>query len=216
MTNHAQPQAAGNLNALRHNRGLLWFAAIAGIVAGTLAILMPFLATLAANLTFAALLLVLGLTQIIAAFRAGGMGRIAGMMLMGILSIVTGGVLLVFPAAGIIALTTLLTAYLIASGALKTYFSFKIRPQRGWGWMLAGGLATFALGGILFSGLPGASFWVLGLFVGIDMLMYSFGLLGLLIATRDRFPPKSEADDGIVGDQAMSLKDENQSPKATA
>ncbi|WP_306118868.1 MULTISPECIES: HdeD family acid-resistance protein [unclassified Roseitalea] len=177
----------------RH-RGLFWFTAVAGIIAGTLATLMPFIATFAANIAFAAVLIALGITQAFAAFRAGGIGRSVGMGLMGLLSVFTGALLVLFPAAGIVALATLLTAYLIVSGVLKSYFAFRLRPQDGWGWMLAGGVASLVLGKLLLTGLPGASFWVLGLFVGIDMLFYSYGLLGLLIATRRRGGDEAAAE----------------------
>lgn len=183
-------------------RGLLWFTAIAGILAGTIAILMPLLATFAANYAFAALLLAVGVTQVVVSFRDGGLGRTAGMILMGLVGIITAILLIAFPIIGIIALTTLLTAYLIASGLVKTYQSFRMRPQGGWGWMLAGGIASLALGIVLFFLLPEASFFVLGLFVGIDMLFYSFSLLGLLLGTRgdrsgaDR--PSAEEGSGLV------------------
>ena len=42
----------------------------------------------------------------------------------------------------------------------------------GWGWQVADGLVTLALGLLVLAEWPGSGLWVIGLFVGIDLIFY--------------------------------------------
>ena len=184
ITGSPPPLSPDDHDLFEQHRWVLWVSAILAIMGGALAILMPYVASFAANFGIGVLLTAVGLVQFAMGFRARGFGRLATAVGMGALTAVTGGVLLAFPAAGVIALTAVLTAYFLASGALKIWFALKLRPALNWGWMAFGGAAALLLGILLLTGLPGNAFWVLGLFVGIDMLFYGAALIGVLIGTR--------------------------------
>lgn len=112
----------------------------------------------------------------------------AAAIFIGLLSIAAGLFLLLFPLEGVVALTLVLIALFLAAGVVKCAYAWKLRDGKGWGWMLAAGLASLTFGVLIWTGLPGSAFWVLGLLVGIDLMLYGASLLALVIAARRRQP----------------------------
>lgn len=166
------------------HKWFFWISGILAIVLGIFAIIMPHVATLAAEIVIGAIFFASGVVACITAFQARRASRIAAGFLLGLLSVAAGLILLFAPLSGIFALTIVLIAFFVAGGLLKLYFAWKIRPSRGWGWMTFGGLLSVALGALIWSGLPGTAFWALGLLVGIDLIFYGVTLVGLLLAAR--------------------------------
>jgi len=52
-----------------------------------------------------------------------------------------------------------------------------MRGHPGWGWMLLAGLVTLLLGLLIAAHWPVDSVWVLGMFLGIDLLFTGVGLV---------------------------------------
>lgn len=178
------PLPPGLADEITEHKWFFWIGGILSILFGAFAILMPHVATLAAGLAIGIILAANGVVGCITAFRARRASRIAMGFFLGVLCLAAGVLLLAFPVSGIIALTLVLTAFLLASGVLKLFFAWQIRPSAGWAWMLTGGLLSIGLGIIIWSGLPGTAFWVLGLIVGIDLIFYGATLLAMIIAAR--------------------------------
>lgn len=156
----------------------------AALLTGLLAIVMPHVATLAAGIVIGALFLVNGVVGAVTSFRARRSGRILAGFLMGLLGIAAGAVLLLQPFAGIVALTLFLAAYLVASGLLRGWFAWKLRPAEGWRMVGAAGMLSVVLGLIIATGLPGNALWVLGLIVGVDLVFSGVALLAIVSAVR--------------------------------
>jgi uncharacterized membrane protein HdeD (DUF308 family) len=55
-------------------------------------------------------------------------------------------------------------------------------PHRGW--VLLNGVVTLALGIMIWRRWPLSGLWVIGLFVGIEMLLYGWSLVMLAIAAK--------------------------------
>lgn len=170
---------------IREHKALFWIGGIVSVILGCLALAAPYLATLAAQLTIGGLLAIGGLVVALTAFRARRASSIAAMFVLGLLGIAAGVVLLVFPVGGILALTTVLIAFFLSSGATRLYLAYRLRPHRGWAWIGLGGLLSIALGAIIFAALPGSAFWTLGILVGIDFLFYGITLIALVMSVRD-------------------------------
>jgi len=49
----------------------------------------------------------------------------------------------------------------------------------GWGWQAADGVITSVLGVLVLAQWPASGLWVIGLFVGIDLVFYGFALIAL-------------------------------------
>lgn len=167
---------------LRRTSATLLIVGIVLIALGTIAILLPELATLVVTSFVSWLLLFSAAAHLYLAFRVHGGWRIAGAVLAGLISLVAGLAMLTNPTLAAAALTWLLAAYLLAGGVAKAIAAFQLRPVRGWGWTLASAAASLVLGLLLLSGWPGTAAWMIGLLVGIDLLLYGWALIALRAA----------------------------------
>jgi uncharacterized membrane protein HdeD (DUF308 family) len=155
------------------------------IVFGTLALALSFVATLVSVLAFGWLLLATGAMETIYAFRKG---RWAGTILHvanGALSVVAGFLLLVNPAAGAVVLTLLMAMFFLIGGLFRIVVSLvSDLPHRGW--VLLSGAVTLLLGIFIWRQLPGAAVWLIGTFVGVDLIMIGWSWTMAALAARKR------------------------------
>jgi len=161
------------------------------VLLGLFAIAVPGAATLAVTLTVGWLLLLGGAFGLIAVFSGGV--HAPGFwwnLLTSIVYILAGLALLTRPIAGVITLTIVLAAYLLAGGIMRILLSFGYRSHvaGAWGWMLLSGIVDIVLAGIIMTGLPGTAVWVLGLLVGINLLMMGFAITMVALAVRRSLP----------------------------
>jgi uncharacterized membrane protein HdeD (DUF308 family) len=54
----------------------------------------------------------------------------------------------------------------------------------GWGWQAADGIITFVLGLLVIAQWPASGLWVIGLFVGIDLIFYGCAWIALAFSLR--------------------------------
>jgi len=178
------------LEAIRGQWVWLMTLGIVLIVVGTLAIGAPLIASLATALTIGALLLVGGVAQLVGSFWTRDWSGFFLMFLMGVLYIVVGLLFLERPVTALETLTLLLACSLIVSGIFRIVGSLMSRfPQ--WGWVLAGGVLNLVLGIMIWRQWPAASFVVIGLFVGIDMIFN--GWTWVMLALRLKSLPRASA-----------------------
>lgn len=86
------------------------------------------------------------------------------------LAILTGWLLVDRPEAGPVAITLLLLVFFLVSGIQRLIFALMIRPMADWFWVLASGLVAIGCALILFSFLPQAAAWLLGLLLGVQLI----------------------------------------------
>ena len=75
---------------------------------------------------------------------------------------------------------------------IRLFNAFIFRAFQGWGWTLFSGILTL-LTGIIILMSPEAPFWVLGLFLAVDILFQGINYLTLASYIK-REVPKSSAD----------------------
>jgi uncharacterized membrane protein HdeD (DUF308 family) len=173
--------------AVARNRGLFIFEGIVLLVLGTLALLAPFIATLAATVFFGVILLASGVTGLIATLRSARTAPGYWWALLSALTgILAGIVLLVWPLLGAFSLTTVLIAFLFIEGVISIMYALEHRKALSgrWGWMLASGIADVVLGLILLLGLPGSALWALGVIMGINMIFGGWALIAMATHAR--------------------------------
>ncbi|MCV0396847.1 MAG: HdeD family acid-resistance protein [Rhizobiaceae bacterium] len=160
----------------------IWMAilAVISLIGGILALLNPFAATIAAVLLAGWTFLLLGVIQIVQAFSVKEWPGFLWALLFGILTTVVGIVLLFDPLAGTVSLTFLVAVLFLFTGAVKIMYSFSLRPIAGWGWVLASGIVSFALGLMILASFPWSATAVLGILLAVELI--SNGVLFLLIA----------------------------------
>lgn len=165
------------IQTLRHNWG--WFVGLGvlSIVAGLLALGNLMVGTLVSILFIGALMTVAGIAHIIHAFQVREWGSFALWLLTGILYTAAGLLIAYNPVLGASVFTLFIGIMLIASGVMRIVVAFRMRAMDGWVWMLLAGLVTLLLGLLIAAHWPVDSLWVLGMFLGIDLLFTGVGLV---------------------------------------
>jgi uncharacterized membrane protein HdeD (DUF308 family) len=176
-------QVAG---AVSRHWGLFLFEGIVLLILGTLAVLAPVIASVAAAVFFGWLLLISGIVGLVTTFRARHAPGFWWALLSALLGIIAGGLLLVWPLQGTLSLTAVLIAFLFIEGVVSIMYALEHRNALSgrWGWMLASGILDVALGLLLFLGLPGTALWALGLLIGINMLFGGWSLIFMALHAR--------------------------------
>jgi uncharacterized membrane protein HdeD (DUF308 family) len=180
---------AGQLNPryeeclrLHHRWG--WFLALGILLmaAGAVAVGAAAFATDVAILTCGILLAVCGAIQIVNAFLVRTWRGFFLHLLSGILHLVVGELMIEHPERAALVLTLMLALAFVIAGALRVLYALAERFA-GWQWVVANGAIALLLGISIWRQLPGSSDWVIGLFVGIDLLFggWSWVMLGLLV-----------------------------------
>jgi uncharacterized membrane protein HdeD (DUF308 family) len=170
------------VEGLQNNRHLLLFEGIIFTLLGFLAVALPGISTLSAELFLGWLLILGGVIQLYRTFKTHEGRGFVGSLLTGLIYLFFGILLVVYPIAGIFSLTILLTFFFIAEGIAKIILSFQLRHFHRWGWFLLNGVIALILAYLIWSGWPGTAFWVLGLLVGINMIFFGISLIALALS----------------------------------
>src|SRR5262249_12534354 len=163
-----------------------WLVLVLGLVSvfvGLLAISSAFVATMASVVVFGVLLLVAGITEVVHALMVRSGRGFALHLLSAALYLIAGLFMLEDPVRAATVITLLLAASFLAGGVLRIIFSLAIRFA-GWPWVLLNGVVDVILGVVILSGWPGSGLWVIGLFVGIDLLFHGWSWVILALAAR--------------------------------
>jgi uncharacterized membrane protein HdeD (DUF308 family) len=171
---------------LRQASGWLLLLGISLIVLGTLALIVPVVATLSAVVIYGWLLLFAGIAQVVASFAAWRWGGFFIHLLMGLVDIVIGVVFLRHWDVGAAVLTLFLIVAFLVGGIFRLVIALSLRFPN-WGWTVLSGLITFAVGVILWVDFPWDTVTIPGLFLGIQMLFYGWSAVMLARAAR-RYP----------------------------
>lgn len=156
---------------------------VAGIVIallGVLGILFPYVTGISISLLLGGVLVVGALIHVAHAFRARGWKGFAWQAILAIVYAFAGISLLANPVLGLATLTILLIAYFLVSGIVETVMGLQLRGEPSWGWVVASGVLSIVLAGLLWAGFPSTAAWAVGLLFGISLLstgisMYSVG-----------------------------------------
>lgn len=105
-------------------------------------------------------------------------------LLAGILYTVVGILFIVHPTASAVTLTLILAVLFLAEGVFHAVSAFLLKFEQ-WGWAFFSGLVKFALGLLILIGWPGTGLWVLGLFIGIDLITYGWFWVLVSLALRN-------------------------------
>jgi uncharacterized membrane protein HdeD (DUF308 family) len=168
-----------------------WFLGLGlvSIILGTFALGSSVLVTLASVVLFGWILLIMGGIEVGHAFWQRQWGGFFLHLVNGILSIVVGFLLATSPGASAVVLTLLLAMFFMAGGLFRIFTALMMRFPS-WGWRLLNGIVTLVLGILIWNQWPVSGLWVIGLFVGIDLIFSGWTTVMLALAAR-RLPAKS-------------------------
>lgn len=130
-----------------------------------------------------ATLVVAGIVDLIYAFWARHWSGFFLTLLVGILYVVTGLLCITKPLAALAALTLVIGSLFAVTGLFKILSALCVQFE-GWGWILFSGLISLLLGVLVLSEWPAGSLWIIGLFVGIDLILYGWTWIVLSLGAR--------------------------------
>lgn len=154
----------------RFGWGLPLTMGIATILIGIVAIALAFVSTMISVAILGVCILAAGIAQIFYTFSSRRWSDVMMHVLLAALYIIGGYYLIRRPISGAISLTLFLSLFYILSGASRVATGL-ISNTPGRAWAFFGGLVTLLLGGLILGNWPGASLWVIGLFVGVDLVL---------------------------------------------
>lgn len=174
------------VRALRHHWQLIVAWGVIMVILGVLAVIWPSVATIAVDIYIGWLLVIAGVAGLVLMFVSDDVPAFLWTLLTSALSLAAGILLLWKPSTGAASLTAVLTAYFIAEGIFQIAGAIYYRNviPDSWGWMLASGIACLLLAALVIWGWPSTSDWVLGLYVGIDLI--TSGVALIMVAMRGR------------------------------
>jgi uncharacterized membrane protein HdeD (DUF308 family) len=182
---NAGPGSLGaGLSALRDRWG--WVVAIGVLLAvcGLVALANEVVATIAVVLMAGVMMIISGIGEIIHSFAIKTWGKFILWLLIGALYVVAGVVTIMAPAAASIVFTLVVGAALVASGIMRIILAFQMKEGLPWGWVALSGVITVLLGALILVQWPYSGLYILGLFLGVDLLFAGVSWIGMGLALR--------------------------------
>jgi len=154
------------------NKNWKWFLAlgILLLLLGFAVMSASFYATLFSVIIFGVFLISGGIIQLVQAFLARKWSGLFLSLMLGILYIITGLICIRNPASAAITITLWVAMFCFVVGIFRMLVSLIMQFDE-WGWVFFNGLVTFLLGAMIYADWPLSGLWVIGLFVGIDMIL---------------------------------------------
>jgi len=162
-----------------------WFLAFGiGLLAlGVVAVARSVTATVASMLFFGWLLVIASVFEIIQAVMVGHWAGFFHHLMGAILFGVMGLLLVTRPVISAEAVTFVMAIFFLIGGLFELIGSFVIALP-GWGWQAADGVITIILGALVLAQWPASGLWVIGLFIGIDLIFYGCAWIALALGLR--------------------------------
>lgn len=162
---------------IQQNKKLYVINGVILIILGVLALFTPLAAAEFLDLLIGCLLFATGFFQVIVSYAAK---RHWTYYFTALVAIAAGSLLILQPAAGILALAVIVSIYLLIQGCVQIFYAGVYAPFKGWRWLLLSGLISVCLTVLIYIGWPTTAAWILGIMVGVNLI--SFGLTMLMLA----------------------------------
>jgi uncharacterized membrane protein HdeD (DUF308 family) len=162
-----------------------WFLAfgIGLVVLGVAAVARAITATVVSMMFFGWLLLIASGIEVVQAVMVGHWAGFFHHLLAAILFGVTGLLLVTRPLVSAEVATVFMAMFFIIGGLFQVIGSF-VLTLPGWGWQALDGAITLLLGLLVLAQWPVSGLWVIGLFVGIDLIFYGCAWIALALTLR--------------------------------
>jgi len=186
-------------DSLRQGRKWLLISGWLAVIAGTIAIVVPAVASVTVAIFIGWMLLLAAVFLLVDAFAVRDVWRMLMRLLLAFVAGAAGLSLLLAPLRGTYTLTVLLVLWFAVTGVMRIAVAIAERGTPGAGWTGANGVVTLLLGILIGANLPESSDWAIGLLVGIDFLFYGFGAIAAAAALK-----RGEVGGGAPSGSAMT------------
>ena len=156
---------------LRAKSGWIVALGVVYLLTGFIALGSVVMATVASVLVVGVMMIIAGVAEVFSAFQIKSWGKFLLWVLLGVLYIIAGFVTFENPLLAAALLTLILGASLVVSGVMRTILAFSMKRETPWIWVLLSGVITLLLGLLILAHWPVSGLYILGLFLGIDLIM---------------------------------------------
>ena len=162
-----------------------WFLVlgIALVIVGMIAIGWAVATTIVSVIFLGWLLIIGGVLHVIHGFKHRPWSGFFINLLAGVLYAVAGLVMVANPALAAVTLTLLIAMILIVAGLFRLFVAFST-PLDHRGWLILNGVVSILLGVMIWRSWPVSGLWVIGMFVGIDMIFDGWTEIMLALSVR--------------------------------
>lgn len=160
----------------KNSRNLFWLG-LALILLGSLAIIFSVISTEIVIIYFGAFLIIVGALECAKAFNMHlWRGYFLLHLLLGIFFIIGGIFMIANPVINAITLTLLYAWIFMITGIVRIVTAL-VQHVPHQGFMIVSGILSFVLGLLIYWQWPASGLWVIGMFVGIDVLFAGWSLI---------------------------------------
>lgn len=170
---------------LSRSWGWLLGIGIVFVLLGTIGIGMAVLLTRVSVLYIGIMIMIGGAAQLIHAFKGHGWRAVLPSAITGLLYLLAGFSVIRNPTAASTLITLILAGVLIVIGCTRAWTAFHLKGSRQWFWPLLGGLASVAIGLMILSHWPISGTWVIGMFLGIDLMVNGWSCIAIAMTGRN-------------------------------
>jgi uncharacterized membrane protein HdeD (DUF308 family) len=162
-----------------------WFLVIgiALVILGMIAIGYAVEMTIVSVLFLGWLLIIGGIFEVIHGFSRRQWSGFFINLLAGVLYAVAGVVMIANPTLAAVSLTLLIAIILIVAGLFRLVVAFST-PLHHRGWLILNGMISILLGVMIWRSWPVSGLWVIGMFIGIDMIFDGWTEIMLALTAR--------------------------------
>lgn len=164
---------------LRAKWGWIVALGVVYVLVGFVALGSVVTATVASVLVVGVMMIIAGVAEIISAFQIKSWGKFLVWALLGLLYIIAGFVTFENPLLAAALLTLMLGASLLVSGVVRIFLAFNMKSEMPWMWVALSGVLTLLVGLVILARWPVNSVYILGLFLGIDLIFAGTGWIWL-------------------------------------
>ncbi len=172
-----------DIATLRQNWGWFLFLGIVLVLLGCVAIGSAVAVTVFSVFLFGLILIGAGVVKFVQGVWAREWSGVFVSVLLAVLYVVVGGLCIARPAVSAVSLTFLIAAFCLVAGLFRMLASAIARFNH-WGWVFFNGFVTFILGFLILSDWPVSGLWVIGLFIGIDLILSGWSWIILSLGAR--------------------------------
>lgn len=172
------------VEALRLRWGSFLVLGLVLVACGVAALMLPRISTIAAGTVLGAVLIVAGAVKIVQTLKVAGWSGYLWQMMGGAVEVVGGILIYLHPLKGAVAITLLIAVVFLVQGFAQIGLGLKVRPQEGWGWLIASGAIAFAISLFLAFKLPLTRELEAGTIAGISILVAGLAYVGIAYAVR--------------------------------
>lgn len=175
---------AGPLAVLKRNSGLIILLGVLSLVLGLLALGESVFVTVGAIWVFGVILIVCGIGNIVQSLSLRGWRGFTWHLLLGLLYLAAGISAATNPLPASLLITLVIGFAFIFGGVLRVVLAFQHRPLPSWPLTLVNGIIGVVLGGMIVSGWPATSLFIIGLFVAVELITTGISWIMVGVAAR--------------------------------